>query len=234
MRKRVFAGAFEGSVELFALPLDVAFGEIGRNFCPARPTDGDARERHGHEESIPGMQRQGAARLQMKRSDARAGESGELDGARLGAKNRAARAVGGQDRGTAGFDDALEAEQPFPCAARAGTAHCLVSEELESASDELAVEALADDDRRAGAAEVKRAGQNTLVPEAEDFSRCSGAEGKRRGSFFGDGFEAPGSADDREQRANEARNYSQRDALTERKLFAGCVGHFVDFKAQKG
>src|ERR1039458_2802121 len=115
----------------------------------------------------------------MKSADARASETGEFDGAGFSLVNRAARAVGGEDRGAAGFDDLLEAEQAFTSAARAGAAHGFVSEETESAGDQFAVEALTDDDGCAGAAKVERAGQNTLVPEAEDFSGRSGAEGKR-------------------------------------------------------
>ena len=151
----------------------------------------------------------------MKCADARTGKSGELDGAGFRLVNRAARAVGGEDCGTAGFDSVLEAEQALARAARAGAAHGFVSEELESARDELAVEALADDDGCAAAAEVERAGQNTLMPEAKNFSGRSGAEGKRRGAFFGDGFKTPGSADDREQHPDEARNNGQHDSLTE-------------------
>ncbi len=145
----------------------------------------------------------------MKSADARAGESGELDGAHFGAINRAAGAVGGEDGGAAAFDDLLEAEQAFARAARAGAAHGFESEELESAGDQFAVEALADDDGGAGAAEVKRAGQDALVPEAEDLGAGAFAEGKRRGAFFGDGLEAPGAADDREQRPDQARNHGQ-------------------------
>ena len=154
---------------------------------------------------------------------------GELDGAQLGAKDRAARTVGGEDRGAAGFNDLLEAKQRLLAAARAGAAHGSVSEELKSARDELAVEALADDDGRAGAAEVKRAGQNTLMPEAEDLGGCSGAAGKRRCAFFGDGFKAPSAANEREQRPDETRNNGQQDALAEGKLLAGCVGHSSRF-----
>src|SRR3984957_11682835 len=132
----------------------------------------------------------------MERADARAGESGELDGAEFRAINRAARSVGGEDRRVAGFDNLLETEQAFARAARAGAAHGFVSEELKRAGDELAVEALADDDGCPCSAEVKSAGQNALVPEAEDFGGGSGAERKRRCSLFGDGFKAPGAADE--------------------------------------
>ena len=74
-----------------------------------------------------------------------------------------------------------------------------------------------------------------MVPETEDFTGCSGAEGKRRCSFFGDGFETPGSADDREQCPDEARNNGQQEALSdgelgaEGKLFGGCDGHSSQF-----
>ena len=101
---------------------------------------------------------------------------GEPDGTHLGLVDGAARAVGGEDGGMAGFDCLLEAEQAFASAARAGAAHGSVAEEIEGAGDEFAVEALADDDGCAGATEVKGAGQNALVPEAVDLGSCSGAE----------------------------------------------------------
>src|ERR1700677_842259 len=111
----------------------------------------------------------------MKSADARAGEGGEADGAGLGSVDRAARTVSREDGGMAGFDDRLEAEEGLLSSARAGTAHGLVTEELESARDQFAVEALADDDRGAGAAEIKRTGQDALVPEAKNLGACSSA-----------------------------------------------------------
>src|ERR1700722_11638487 len=137
----------------------------------------------------------------------------------------------------AGFDCLLETEQGFLSAARAGTADGLVSEELEGARDQFAVEALADDDGCAGATEIKRAGQDALVPEAKDFGSCSSAEGERRCAKFGDGLETPGATDDREQSPNEARDHGQDDPLAQRELwpcgdlFGAFSGHSVDFTA---
>ena len=70
------------------------------------------------------------------------------------------------------------------------------------------------------------------MPEAKDLGACALAEGKRGGALLGDGLEAPGAADDREQRPDEARNYGQHEALAQGELFAGCCGHFVDFRAE--
>ena len=138
---------------------------------------------------------------------------------------------GGEDGGAACFDNVLEAKQRFLCAARAGAADGFVSKEPECARDELAIEALADDDGCAGASEIKRAGQNALVPEAEDLGACALAEGKWGGAQFGDCLEAPGAADKREQRPNEARDNGQNEGGGA-KLFAGCGGHWVDFTAR--
>src|SRR5580692_11515455 len=115
----------------------------------------------------------------------------------------------------AGFDCLLETEQGFLSAARAGTADGLVSEELKGARDQFAVEALADDDGCAGATEIKCAGQNALVPEAEDFCACASAKGKRCGAKFGNGFKAPGATDEREQSPDEARDHGQDDPLAQ-------------------
>jgi len=77
----------------------------------------------------------------------------------------AERAVGSEDGGAAGLDDARQAEQPLARAARAGAAHGIEAEQFEDAGDEFAVEALTDEDYGVGAAEVDRAGQHALMPE---------------------------------------------------------------------
>ena len=69
----------------------------------------------------------------------------------------------------AGLDHVLEAQQSLARAAGAGAAHGVEAEELEDAGDQLAVKALADENDGAGAAEVDRAGQHALMPEAEDL-----------------------------------------------------------------
>ncbi len=111
-----------------------------------------------------------------------------------------------------------ESKERLRCAARAGTAHGFVSEELECAGDELAVETLADDDGRAGATEIKRAGQHALMPETEDLGAGAHTKGKRRGTQLGDGLKAPGAAHDGKQGPNKARDKSQQEALAEREL----------------
>ncbi len=115
---------------------------------------------------------------------------GQLDGAHLGLVDGAARAVGGEDGGAAGFDDVGQAEQPLARAAGAGAAHGVEAKHLENAGDQFAVEALADEDDGAGVAEVDRAGQHALVPEAEDIRRGPLAEDGGRDAFRGEDFES--------------------------------------------
>ena len=80
----------------------------------------------------------------------------------------------------------LQSPQPLARAARTGAAHGVESEQLKNARDQLAVKALADEDHGEGVAEIDSAGQNALMPEAEDFALRARAEGKRRYAFFGD------------------------------------------------
>ena len=104
-----------------------------------------------------------------------------------------------EDCRAAAIDDLLKAEQPLAGGLRTGSADGPVSKKLESARNQLAVEAAAYDNRCAAAAKVKSARQYALVREAENLRASSFAERQRRGAFFGDGFKAPGASDEREQ-----------------------------------
>ena len=122
----------------------------------------------------------------------------------------------------------FEPQQAFARAARAGAARSVKAEELERARDQLAVEAAAHDDGGVGAAEVERAGEHALVPEAEDFRARAFAEGKRRGAVLGDDFEAPSAADEPEQCPHQAWRHGQNEALAEGEPGAGFGGHCLN------
>jgi len=96
---------------------------------------------------------------------------------------------------------------------------------MQSSRDEFAVETATDNDGGMGAAEIESAGKDTLVPKAEDFAFGAEAEGKRGGAFFGYGLEAPGAADEGEQRPDQARHDGQRETLAEGEFgLRGCKG----------
>ena len=192
---------------------------------PAGPAHGDAGEGFGDEEAIPGVDDPGALGFEMECADGRAGELGELDGARLGAIDGSARTVGGEDGGRAALDDLLEAEEAVAAAGGAGAARGMETEELEGAGDELAVEALADDDGGVGAAEVEGAGEHALMPEAEYLGGCAIAFGEGNRAVFGEDFKAPGAADGRQQRPDEAGHEGEDETLAKSERRTRLVGH---------
>ena len=89
------------------------------------------------------------------------------------------------------------------------------AEQLEDARDQFAVEAVADENGGVGAAEVDRARQHALVPEAVDL---------RARAFAEESGVTPSSAItskrqvrpmSREQRPHQTRNHGQHEALGE-------------------
>ena len=86
----------------------------------------------------------------------------------------------------------------------------------QDARDQLAVEALADEDHGAGVAEVDRAGQDALVPEAEDLGACTSSP-RRRGVTPSSAMTSKRQVrpSEPEQRPDHARNDGQHKALDE-------------------
>src|ERR1700679_2270497 len=103
MRKCAEAGGFDGGVEFFALWLELIRCEIGGDVRPWSPAYDDACEGHGDEKVVPGVQFPRAFGFEVKGSDGCTAHLGELDGAHFGLIDGAARAVGGEDGGFAGF-----------------------------------------------------------------------------------------------------------------------------------
>ena len=167
--------------------------------------------------------------LEVKGADGRAGHLRQLDGTHLGLIDGAERSVGGEDGGAAGFDDVGQAEQPLARAAAAGTAHGIEAKDFENAGNQLAVEALADEDHGAGVAEVDRAGQYALVPEAVDVGRGLLARDGGGDAFRGEDLETPGKAGEPDQRRDDARDDGQDQALDEGEAGMGFGGHCIDF-----
>jgi hypothetical protein len=203
--------------------------EVARNLGPLRPAHADPREWLGNEKAVPRFHHPSALGLQMKGADGSAGELGELDGAHLGLIDGAERAVGGEDGGAAALDHVDQAHQAFARASRTGAAHGIEAEHPENAGDEFAVEAAADEDNGARAAEVNGAGEDALVPETVNLGAGFLTEYDGGDAFFSDDAKAPGETENPEQRPHNARNNGQDESLGEGKAWTGAGGHSDDF-----
>jgi len=67
------------------------------------------------------------------------------------------------------------------------------------------------------------------MPEAVDLRPCRLAEEDRGDPVFRHDFEAPGPAEDPQQRPDDARHNGQHDALAECELWTVLAVHSVDF-----
>ena len=161
----------------------------------------------------------------MEGADARARRACQLDGADLGLINGAARSVGGKYGRMSAFDHALQSQQAFAGATGTGAARGPESEQLQSARDELAVEAAADNDGCPRMPKVKGAGKHALVPETKNLRSRSLAIREWRGAVLGDGLEAPGVTHQPQERPHHARRHSQNNALAEGECAVGFAGH---------
>ena len=95
----------------------------------------------------------------------------------------------------------------------------------QSPRDEFAVKAAADENDGVRVAEVKRAGQHALMPEAVDFSAGFLSVDNGRDAVFRDHFEAPRKAHEPQKRPDHAGNNGQNNALAKAESWAGVGGH---------
>jgi hypothetical protein len=134
----------------------------------ARPGDGNAGERFGDEEAVPGAELPGAMRVDVAGADGSVDELSELGRTGLGDHGGAAGAVGGDGAVVAGEVGTLHVAQTGSAVAGAGAADGDEAEAFDGAGDEFAVEAAADEDGEAVVAEAPGAGNQTAVPEGVD------------------------------------------------------------------
>lgn len=226
---------FEVLVEMLAVVFGDGGGEftdrkvvIGGNDQPRTPTDDDAGKWARNLEAIPGAEGPAALGVEVKTANGRAGEPGKLDGAGFGAVDGATGSVGGEDGGATGVENLLEAEQGLRAAARAGATHGRVAEKLKDAGDEFPVEALADDDGGAGGTVVIGAGEDALMPEAENVPTRGKAVESRGDAFVGDDLKSPGATEGVKQEPDERRHDGQQNSLTEGEWAGRTPGHRLD------
>jgi hypothetical protein len=151
-------GQFDGAVERGLDGRQVG----GDGACPG---DGDPREGFGDEEAVPGTKLPGAVGMNVTGVDGGVDELGELGDAGLGHHGWAPGAVGGDGTVVSGEIGALEVAEAGGAIAGAGTANGEEAHVLCGAGDELAVEALADEEGKAVVAEGPYAGEQAAVPE---------------------------------------------------------------------
>jgi hypothetical protein len=175
------------------------------------PRYGDARERFGDEEAVPGAELPGAFGMAVEGADGGAGELGELGDAGLGDHGGAAWTVGGDGAVVAGEVGAAEVAQAGGAFAGAGATDGDEAEALDGAGDEFAIEATADEDGDATIAEAPDAGEQAAVPEGVDGGR-RGVEG-RGGAGVADIAVAEGDAETADGRARKAGDDGEGQAL---------------------
>src|SRR5579872_3672433 len=105
----------------------------------------------------------------MKGADRGPGHLCQLDWPHLGLIDGPARSICGEDRCAPGLDHPFQAEYPLATTARARSAHRIEAKQPQNASNQLAIETLANKNDGSGSAKIEGAGQNALMPEAVDL-----------------------------------------------------------------
>ena len=165
----------------------------------------------------------------MKCPDGRACHLCQFDRPQFCLINRPARSIRGEDRGPSRLDDVGQAEKAFARTTGTRTAHGIEAKHPENPCNELAVEALADQDHSAGPAKIKCAGKNALMPKAVDLRSGLFSLSYRDHAGFAGHVEAPRSANHAEQSPHNARNDGQHDALTNGEFGARFGSHSSKF-----
>jgi hypothetical protein len=136
---------------------------------------------------------------------------GELGNPGLGYQGWASGAVGGDGAVVSGEIGALEVAQAWGAVAGAGTADGEKPHVLGGAGDELAVEALADEEGKAVVAEGPYTGEKAAVPEGVNGG--SGDVEAYGGSGFADVLVAESGTETQSDDTRDPRNDCEYDAL---------------------
>ena len=216
-----FAGPLQGNVELVAQRLEFFVGGFFGDHRPEAPAYDNAGERLGEEEPVPGVNHLGSLWLEMERAYRSSGELGKFQGTHLGAVDGPARPIGCENGRSSFVENAAQAEDSLLAPAGTGASNGVVAEKLECAGDQFAVEALADEDGRSSAAEVKGARKDALVPEAVDLSAGGKAVKGRGYAFFRNYLETPSAADGHKQSPDKTGDDCQGEALGESEFGRG-------------
>ena len=179
----------------------------------ACPSDGDAREGFGDEEAIPGAELPGAVGVNVTGVDHRVDELGEVGDAGFGHHGGTPGAVGRDGTVVSGEIGALEVAEAGSTVAGAGAADGEEAHVLGGTGDELAVEALADEESKAMVPEGPYPCEEAAVPKGVDGR--SGDVEADRGAGFADVLVAESCAQAQGNNARNSRNNCENDALLE-------------------
>jgi hypothetical protein len=177
----------------------------------SRPGYGDAGEGLGDEEAVPGVGLPCAVGMNVEGSDSGVDEFGQLDDAGFGDLRGTSGAVRGDGAVVSGDVSALQVAQTGGSVARAGAADGDEAETLDSAGDQFAVEAAADENGHAVVAEPPCGGEQAAVPEGIDGWRRAVVAGK--GTGIANVFVAEGDAETADDGARQAGDDGEGDAL---------------------
>lgn len=187
-------------------------GLIGRHL--AAPTDSDAREGLGNEETIPGAKLPGSIRVNVEGPDRRTDKLCQLGHTGLGHHVGAARSVGCDGAVVAIHIRALEVAQANCAVAGAGASNGDEAETLDGTGDEFSIEAAADEDGDAVVAEAPGTGEEASVPKGIDGRRWSVIP--RSGAGFTDIPVAEGHAQTANGHARDTWDEGEGEALLQR------------------
>lgn len=199
-------------------------GPLGSNV--GDPADGNARERLGDKEAVPGTKLPGAFRMGVEDDNFPVDEAGQLRGAGFGDLCRAARTVGGDGAEVTVEIRTLQVAEADAAVTRAGAANGDEAETLDSTGDELAVEALADENGDTAVAKVPHTGEQTTVPEGKDPRRRGVVA--REWAGIADVPIAKCDAEAADDEARKARDCSKSQALPE----GEGLGHVMSLPAR--
>jgi hypothetical protein len=188
-----------------------------------RPGDGDAGERFGNEETVPGAQFPGLLGVNVEGAYGGFDKFGQLGGAGLGNLSRATGTVGSDSTVVAGEVGPLEVPETAGAVAGAGTSNGDEAQAFDGAGDEFAVEAAAYENGDAIVAETPRAGEQTAMPEGVDCGRRSVVTWARSG--IADIAVTEGDAEAADGHARQARYDGKGNAL----LQGEGLGHEDEF-----
>ena len=181
------------------------------------PGDGDAGERLGNEETVPGAKLPGLLGVDVEGAYGGIDEFGQLGNAGLGNLGGATGAVGSNSAVVAGEIGALKIAETTGAVAGAGASNGNKAQALYGAGDEFAIKASADEDSDAIVAETPGTSEETTMPEGVDCRRRRVVT--RKGSGIADVSVAEGYAEAADGHARQAGDNGEGDALLQVKVW---------------
>ena len=187
------------------------------------PRNGDARERFGNKETVPGAKFPSLLGVGVEGAYGCIDEFRKLGDARFGDLSRTTGTIGGDSAVVTGEVGTLKVAEAAGSVAGTGASNGNEAQALDGAGDKFAVEAATDKDGDAIVAEAPGAGEKTAMPEGVD--RRWRRVVTRIGSGIADVAVAKCHAKAADGHARQARDNGEGDTL----LKSEGLGHKVEF-----